>query len=765
MLHSCNITSHLPTQQYLLKNNKVVIKSPLKLTTKNISPSEILAIARPSENKQLFGFLKIFGIRFKYKLLIYNACSGGKLTPLKSWFQENMGEPYSIYDSVSVRRSVYQIQDYLFNNGYYDATVDYKVKKKKRKATVTYIIKPKTQYIVNDVKIIASDAVIEKLILENKESSLIKTGKPFNSLDLTAERERIELLLRNNGYYNFSQQYIYYSLDSALVFTKKNNLIKDLFTENNRPVNIKMVVTNPETELHQKLTVSNIYIYPNYRNDTIINYNSSDTVKIDGYNFIVKEFTIKPGALLDNIFIKPGAEYSLERHQLSASRLSALGIYKTANIQFVQTSINTLNCYIYLVPSKKREFTTELQASTNNDFVGAGVNFNYRSKNIFKTGDIFSLTTKGSLESPFENTNKTFSVLDLGAQASIVFPRFMIPFRTKHSSPNENAKTRLSVSYNYLTRLNYYTQNQTSFSFGYDWNESKNKHHYLNPLVLSFISYPEKSTAFTDILNKNPLLIGSFQSQLIPGMNYTYTYNNIKPTKIKTVTYYLKTFVETAGNLSMLIASATNQPKPVKLFGNELSQFAKIDFENRLNFRINENQNIVLRTATGIAQAFGNSDVLPYVKQFYAGGPNGMRGFRARTVGPGMYNYDQKYQDKVENETGDIRLETNLEYRFHLWWYLKGALFTDAGNVWLMKADKLRTGAEFNIDKFYKQFAVDAGAGIRFDYKSYFLIRLDVGFPIVQPYEQKWLGNQIHLNSSDWRSRNLKYNLAVGYPF
>ncbi|MEY2830110.1 MAG: hypothetical protein RIQ33_1968 [Bacteroidota bacterium] len=765
LLHSCSTTSHLPATQYLLKKNEVVINSPLKLATKNISPSEILAIVRPSENKQILGFLKIFGIRFKYKLMIYNACSGGKLNPVKGWFQENLGEHYFVYDSILIRRSVYQIEDYLFNNGYYDATVSYEIKKKGRKASVKYIIKPKTQFIINNVFIHSQDSAIGKLINDNKGLSLIKFGAPFSSLTLSAERERIELLLRNNGYYNFSQQYVYYTLDSAIVATKKSNVLKNLFTETNRPVNINMMISNPESGLHQRFTVNHVLIYPDFKTDTLMRYTSSDSIIINQYQFILKRFTIKPGALLDNIFIIPNHEYSLDKHQLTAARLGALGIYKTVNIQFVQTSINTLNCYVYLVASKKRESSAEVQASTNSDFIGGGVNFNYKSKNIFKTGDIFSLSTKGSLESPFENTNKAFNVLDIGGQASIQFPRFMLPFKTKSSSPYENAKTKISASFNYLSRKNYYTQNQTNFSFGYDWNESRKKHHYLNPLVLSFVSYPEKSNAFNDILNRNPLLIGSFQSQLIPGMNYTFTYTSLNPNAQKRSIYYLKIFADVAGNLSMLAINTTKHNAPYKLFGNELSQFAKLDIENRLNVKIANRQNLVFRTATGIGKAYGNSTILPYVKQFYAGGPNGMRGFRARTVGPGAYRYNKKYVDTFENETGDIRLEANLEYRFHLWWYLNGAVFSDIGNVWLMKADKLRPNANFDIHKFYQQFAVDAGIGIRFDYKSYFLLRFDVGFPMVQPYEQKWLGDDILLRSSSWRSHNLKYNLAVGYPF
>ena len=211
-----------------------------------------------------------------------------------------------------------------------------------------------------------------------------------------------------------------------------------------------------------------------------------------------------------------------------------------------------------------------------------------------------------------------------------------------------------------------------------------------------------------------------------------------------------------------------NTASTVKLFGNELSQFAKLDIENRVNLNLGRHHNLVLRTATGAGLAYGNSNVLPYIKQFYSGGPNSMRGWRARTLGPGVYADPNLTNNALYvNETGDIRLEGNVEYRFDLWWYFKGAIFSDVGNIWLMKKDANRPGAEFDFSKFYNQLAVDAGLGLRFDY-NYFLLRLDIGFPLVNPVlptDQKWLGNKIDIGSSAWRSNNLKYNLAVGYPF
>ena len=769
ILCGCGITKHLQPNEWLIKKNEIEIQSPLKLATKNISKKELLDIAKPAENKSMFGFLKPLGIRYKFKLMVFNKYSNGKLNRFKDFMQNKVGEPPSIYDSMAVRKSVLNMQEYLFNKGYYDGTVDAKVKKKNQKASVKYIIQPKYLYVINGVVEISDNTIIQQLLKENIASSFFKKNDAYSSLNVKQERERIELLLRNNGYYNFSQQYIFVELDTAIANTKKN-IALGIFSESKRPVNLKLIIKNPDNDVHEKFTIDKIFIFPNHHTDSSNNYTSSDTFQLRNYNFVAKKMNIKTGALLDNIFIQPNTLYSLKNQQQTNTRLSALGFFKTVNIQYLQTAKNKLDCYIFLVQNQKYEYGYELVASTNTDFFGFGLNAHGSSKNIFRTADLLTINLKSSLESPYENPNHKFRTLDLGAQSILQFPRFIVPFRVNKISPYENPTTKFSAAFNYLERQDYYKQNQTNFSFGYDWNETKRKHHYLNPFVLSFINYNQITDSFQHILSRNPLLQGSFKPQLIPGLNYTFSYSNFDPNVIRKANYFFKSTIDLAGNLSMLIARNIfqNTASTVKLFGNELSQFAKLDIENRVNLNLGRHHNLVLRTATGAGLAYGNSNVLPYIKQFYSGGPNSMRGWRARTLGPGVYADPNLTNNALYvNETGDIRLEGNVEYRFDLWWYFKGAIFSDVGNIWLMKKDANRPGAEFDFSKFYNQLAVDAGLGLRFDY-NYFLLRLDIGFPLVNPVlptDQKWLGNKIDIGSSAWRSNNLKYNLAVGYPF
>ena len=770
MCYSCSVTKHLQPNQFLLKQNEIDIKSPLKLTTKNISKKELLDLAKPAENKLFLPFLKPIGIRFKFKMLLFNAFANGKQTGFKNWVQMNMGEPYSIYDSLAAIRSKNEMKSYLINKGYYDASVDLEIKKKNKKASVKYIIRPRTLYYINDIFQIAENTDILTLLKENEKASFVKKTEPYSSLNFKNERERIEILMRNNGYFEFSQQYVLCKLDSS-VGKQKKNFLNNLFSENKRPVNVKVIVKNPENEQHKKFMVNNVYVFPDFNNnDTSKNKISADTTIFNQFKFVGRKFRIKFSALVDNIYIEPHQTFSLLNQQQTNARLTALGMFKSVSIQYVQTGANQIDCYIFLTPAKKIEFGSELSVSTITEFFGFGLNLSGRTKNLFRNADLFTINLKSSLESPYENVDRKFRTLDLGAQTIFQFPKFIVPFKTHKISVNENPKTNISSSYNYLERQDFYKQNQTSFSFGYDWNETKKKHHYFNPLVLSFINYNQITDSFQHFISRNPLLQGSFKARLIPGMNYSYTYSTFNPSVVQPFTYFFKAIVDVAGNLAMFVEKNifNNRESTVKLFGNEISQFAKFDFENRFHIDLQRNKSLVIRLLSGVGVAYGNSTVLPYIKQFYMGGPNDMRGWRARTLGPGTYQDPNLINNQLYvNESGDLRLEANVEYRFNLWWYFKGAFFSDMGNVWLLRKDESRPNAEFQFNSFYKQFAVDAGAGLRFDY-NYFLLRLDVGFPLVNPAfasDQQWLGNKIDLPSSTWRKNNLKYNLAIGYPF
>jgi len=772
----CTGTKHLTSNQLLLNKNDIFLKSPTKIVTKNISKSELEELAKPTENKEVFGFLHHqlgLNVFFRPRLLLFDWLAGGRTTNLKWWLQNKIGEPYCLFDSFTVTQSANRMKGYLFNKGYYDAQVEFKIKHiKHKKVDVSYTVVPNVLSVMSDVIWISENDTIQGIIDENKQLSSLIVGNPYDNTQLKLERERIELLLRNKGYYDFSQEFVYFVADTGIALGKKNFQLINLIEEAKKPIVLYVHIKNPDQGYHTPYYIKNIYVFPNYSKiDSNNSYTLNNAYLVSPYTFVYKKTGMRPLSIVDKIFLDPGSLYSLENHQKTINRLSELSIFGNVRFQFQKAKKDSLNGYIYLTPKDRRDIGYDLEASTNSNFVGGGVNFIYHNYNLFHRADVYSLILKGAIESPFESANNQLRTLDGGIQMTEVFPQFIFPFRVKKISKNQTPKTRLSISYNYLKRLNFYTQYQTNFAFGYDWNESKQKHHTLNPLSLNFTQYYEPSSDFISLLNKNPLLKSSFENRFIPGLNYIFTYNSLKDNIAYKNFYFLKINVDAAGNSLYLIHTLKNKlaetpDAALGLFNINYSNYSKIDMENRYTAYFGRKHYLVTRLEVGLGAPYGYSKVLPYSKQFFSGGPNGLRGWRVRTLGPGSY-YDSTANPLTLNQTGDSKLEANLEYRFNLWSSFKGAIFADAGNIWLLKKDNLRPGAEFGIGSFYKQIAVAVGSGIRFDY-DYFVIRLDVGIPLIdpiRPYGKQWRGDEISIQNKVWRKNNLKYNLAIAYPF
>lgn len=779
LLFSCSGTIHLQPGQWLMNKNTIEIKSQLTLKSKNINADELLAIAQPAENKEVFTFLHHSlkkGIAIRPTLVIYDWLAGGRSTPLKWWIQHKIGEPYQLFDSTLVRKSANKMHGYLFNKGYFDASIQYKIERKKHhKVEVTYLVNPKTLYYISDLTWKAENDTIQELLNAKQSESLLKLKDPYDDNLIKGERERIELILRDKGYYDFSQEYVYFIVDTGLTVSKKNNtVVNNVITEFKHPLSIQVIVKNPNGSFHIPYHIGTVQIYPQHSVfDSLNKYNALDTLHYQRYTFNPKHFNWKAKTLTDKIYIEPGELYSLSNHQLTVSQLSGLGQFKRTDLLFARrdSNVGILDAAIFLVPRDRRDIGYELEVSTNTDFVGSGVNIIYHNYNLFRRADILSVTLKGALESPFENANNQLRTLDGGLQISEVFPQFLLPFKIKHNHKNQTPKSRITGNYNYLKRLNYYTQHQTSFSFGYEWNETKQKRHLLNPLTLNYTQYFEPSTEFEQLLAQNPLLKSSFQSRLIPGMNYVYQFNNQKSGRPFTNFYSLKTLIEAAGNSIFGVNQLINQwqgtpDQALKFAGINYSQYLKAEIDNKYTLYFSKRHYLVARMEAGMAYAYGYTNVLPFIKQFYSGGPNGLRGWRVRSIGPGGW-FDSTANTLTLNQTGDVKLEGNLEYRFDIWGYVKGAVFVDAGNIWLLRRDSLRPNANFEFNKFYNQLAVAGGLGLRSDF-DYFVIRFDIGVPIVSPYlpiGHKYLGGAIEPGSADWRKSALKYNLAIGYPF
>ena len=375
-------------------------------------------------------------------------------------------------------------------------------------------------------------------------------------------------------------------------------------------------------------------------------------------------------------------------------------------------------------------------------------------------------------------------VMSVTAAASVTYymNKFLIPFRTKLFSPNANPKTRFNVSYNFDYQFDFdqtgqnvvflYQLHNFNASFGYEWNKGREQHHLLNPIAVDFFLLPKVGQAFVSRLDSNLPLKSSFQEQVIIGPNYTFTYNNSK-TNSDWKYMKLRISLETAGNLIDGIfkaASGSSEHDSVYQIANRpFSQFfrAEVDWSNFL--KMNNHSQFCIRTYAGVGVPYGNSISLPFIKQFFVGGPNSLRGFQIREVGPGAYVPDtlvfnprtgQKSNVGFFNQTGDIKLESNVEIRFDIYKFLKGAIFADAGNVWTLVKDAVPNG-QFDFRTFWSQFAVDAGAGLRMDF-NYFVIRFDYGFPLRDPrriFGQRWqFDNGVAF-------KNGALQLAIGYPF
>jgi len=329
--------------------------------------------------------------------------------------------------------------------------------------------------------------------------------------------------------------------------------------------------------------------------------------------------------------------------------------------------------------------------------------------------------------------------------------------------------TQISFSYNYLKRVDYFSLQTFQLIYGFKWKENITKEHELNPLNASYTSLGNQTDAFKALLDSNSFLKKSYEEQFIAGGNYSFTYNE-QVIQGKKIQFYFQGNAETAGNVFSLIKRISGQKpssdNPRNIFGSIYSQYAKFSIDTRGFYNFSEKTKFAMRFFAGFGKPYGNSSLLPYTKQFFSGGPNSIRAFQINSVGPGTYLQENNNRSFLQLG-GDIKLELNSEYRFNIYKFLKGALFVDAGNVWLQKSNPANIGSPFVFSNFMKELAVGSGFGLRFDV-SFFILRFDLAFPLRKPWleeNNRWVIDQVDFTSSSWRKENLVLNIAIGYPF
>ncbi|MFN8288103.1 MAG: BamA/TamA family outer membrane protein [Chitinophagales bacterium] len=761
-LDSCKVAKSLPPDQNLLVKNKIVIKNKLTLHEKDKLKADLGNVAVQKPNHRFLGFLPF------RMWLYYSASKGKKITKFKQWIMDKVGERPVIVDSASTERSEVLMENYLFNYGYFYADVSDSTVIKNKKAVTTYTITPGPLWHLGKITFPQGNTAADSLIRQSNKNTLLKTGDRVDMAVLRSERVRIEDTLRNNGYYFFNREYITYELDTS---------------GGNQTMNAKMVLNQPSDSVqHQPYRIGNIYVVEDYIAETLGDTLHRDTVLKGDYYFIYDKRIVREKVLMEGLYFTYDKLYTKDAEIKTLNRLSQFGTFKYISIDFDKARNNPgyLDGTIRLSPAKRQGFTGTGEVNvTNEGLFGMAASLNYKNKNLSKRADQLLIDASAGLQLKFSKKEKVKIVTTNATFGITYFLNRFVPFKPRVFQNITSPKTKIAATYGFENRYDFDTAGNVVFlyqlhnfnlTFGYDWSSAVRFRHLFNPLAITFYLLPKRGEEFKRRLDSIPILKSSFEEQIIIGPNYTMIFTNQRTDKDRTYMSF-RTNVEVAGNVPYLIARASNAGSEndsiYYLFKRPFSQYFRIEADWRNYFRIRNHATFAIRTFAGIGVPYGNSYAMPFIKQFFVGGPNSLRGFLIREVGPGGYVdttvYDPEKGERNNvgffNQTGDIKLELNAEFRFDIYKWLKGAVFMDAGNVWTLRKDTRALGS-FDINRFWKEFAVDAGVGLRLDF-NFFVIRFDYGFPLRDP--RKVDGDRWQFENAQFRKG--QFQLGVGYPF
>lgn len=752
---SCSIRKHIPEGEMILKNNVVEIHSKDVEFTK----SDISSCIAQTSNPKFLGVMPLTWVYYKTE---------NKDSKFAKWINKTMGEKPVYFNNDLKETSVAQISKYLNDVGYFNSAISTEIKNKKGISKVYYGIYPAKPYIIDSVSYKIKDSVIYNYVKEIEETLPIKKGEIYNAFNFDDERDQITEHLKNNGYFYFTKDYIFMEVDTNF---------------NDKKANISIRIDNvidPETQKqinHKQYTINNIYIYPK---GVLQNNVNVDTTKYtfeinkhlgnETFHFIYNEDPKIRFKTFDNIIqLHTGNLYNFHQVTQTYKALNNLKIYNHNNIDFEPVesdndSINLLNCNIILNRAKVNYYSLQLEGTNSSGDLGILGSFTYRNKNIFRGAEIFNISLRAGTQAQSvlvddEGNTSLFNTKEFGIDASIFFPKFLSPIKLKNFAKEYQPRTTLTVGYNLQARP-IYTRQITLLTFGYNWMKNKYEQHIFTPITLNSVKV-DPTPSFQEILEKetNQRIKNQYTSHLIFGFDYTYIFNNQNVRFIKDF-FYFKANIQSSGNL----LSAFNNTSAIKtvdnyheILGIRYAQYVRFAFDFRYFKYVKGENQIATRFMLGAGIPYGNSTDMPFEKSFYAGGSNGMRGWQFRELGPGTFNNP----DNLNIERiGDIQLEFNLEYRFPIYSFIKGAVFTDIGNIWTMRENETFVGGQFKFNTFYKQLAADAGIGLRFDF-SFFLFRLDAAAPMVNP---------AYPEGERWRITKLRFsdfvlNFGIGYPF
>ncbi len=784
---ACNSTKHLKEGQYLLKKNTVKLKTNKGVTRRGELKENLESLVAQKPNTKT-----ILGL-FPIKLWLYNL-NYEKYERDKDNFQlkSRTVEAPVIFDSTLMDKSVQNFKSYLFNSGYFYPTITDTFTLKNKKAYTTYNIETGINFLINNVFLNVDDSVMKLEVESSMKESLLKKGENFSMSLVDEERSRITTFLKNQGYYHFTQDNIVnVSLDTfnKSLLRDDYNPFEDIINalalqkrdEKNPTLDVTLFIrADNDPDAYKKYYLNRLNVYPDFVSREDVSDSSMITKWHNETRFRYHKYYIREKVLYKNIFLDKGDLYTQKNYDNTINKLNDLGVFQSVRIYQSEDTTRSkddsgfINTYVLLSPAKKYDFSTNFEISSGTTYdVGSALSFTFRDKNFFKGGNLLNVSLRGGIETNLDQSTggNFFDQFQLfsrsaGINTSITFPKFIAPFNKAFKDKNI-PRTIFSAGANVLQRVSFFTATNITTSFAYNWRQNETNTWDLTPVFISNFGLPYISDSFQRRLDSIQFLKKLYTPVFIEGENIAFTYSNQLIKKGKSYTY-ARFGLEEAGLLMSAFDAISNN-------SINYANYYKFDFDLRRYINRQRSQ-LATRFFGGIGIPYGNSSTLPYIKQYFTGGPYSIRGWRIRTLGPGGYvnlEEDTSLGRFFVDRTGDIKLELNAEYRFDIvqLFYgvvkMKGAIFGDAGNIWLARKTPDFPDGEFRFSKLGKTIAISTGAGLRFDLASFFIFRLDAAFPIKKPYGSNdgWVTQSINFGDKVWRKKNLVFNFAIGYPF
>lgn len=747
LLWSCSSTKHVPDGQYLLSDYKI------KTDSKAIDPYYLEDFVR----QEPASFLRLH---------IYNIA--GKDT--SKWLNRNiqkLGQAPVIYSPRLTSITAAQLAKELSNQGYLRAEVDTILKAKNKKMDVTYNIRNNGMYTIRNYEYTINNPVIGRSLKPAKQYTSIQPGKDFNQEDLETSRENLTTYLRNIGYYNFSKEHFYFKADTTL-----NSHQVDLFLS---------LYDSKDSTTFKRFKIRNISVLADNSNSRFRRRNAvQDTVQYKDLTIIRgKDKFLRNSTIHRNTFIHSGKFYSDMRTTQTTSAFNSIGVVQQTNVTFTPVSnpsdsLQYLDAQIALIAGNSHFFETELQGTNSAGDFGIAPSISYQHQNLFHGAEILKIQLRGAYEFISSSHNKGFSgqnYYEYGIETSLAFPQFLFPWLKYEWRQMPSASTQVSVGINNQHRREY-TRQFFNAALTYRWASNKSRfNHTLSLWDINYIRMPRIDADFRKNYlenNRNPILAESYKDQLISSLKYGITYTNLntdyKRRRPQRNQITVRANIELSGLLPSLATrfydARRDSTNHKQVLGIAYAEYIKVDASYAQTHIIDRKNSLAFRIGLGVANPFGNSDILPFEARYFSGGANSVRGWNTRDLGPGSYIPNDSIGNDFANQVGDIKLDLGIEYRSKVAEYIELAGFVDAGNIWTIKNYKGQANGEFKFSKFYKEIALSYGAGVRFDL-GFLLLRLDLGVRAYDPEKQKgskWVITQPRFSRMAW-------HFGIGYPF